>query len=623
MINGEEDLSSRARLRPPTPGMARLITHSPPPSRILSPSNIACSECVADCDDADCIAEIDGRCTDQCVIVPCDNPEHGDIQCPKGDCESTCGVPDACSLSGHPHAACDTFQHRGITCAQNGCSISTCEDPDNCSLVNATECVPPYRSQDITEHTFAPHTHSGDLEAALEAILCSCGVTSSHEDDTASHNFLRGSYGGPSPTLSTLTSPSETNSLPSTFNSPLPLPEYIPALYFTQQPASVVPPGHTCLWNGCGSSFSSLDDLITHVNISHLRAYSSQILEPVADLSSYMRLNPDGLELSCQWGNCHEYSSTPNSSSPSVDALNSLAGHLLHDHLGLQDGPGDHTATIANHITVPDRGLPIPVPDPAQDVEMRAEEQCSDNIHQGMPLARNAKQDEVDKSKDETTAEVKTPTPAVGVTEKCRWRGCERSFANVDDLMNHLTAVHVGSGKNHYECFWSGCERNGQNGFGSKQKVCRHLQMHTGHKPFQCKLCKQYFSEAATLQQHMRRHTQEKPYTCDFPGCGKAFAIAGALTIHRRTHMGLKPFKCTHCERAFSESSNLSKHLRTHTGVRPYVCDEPGCGKTFARPDQFSRHQRVHLKRNIATGPRKSVEVSQASPLQSCPPHSQ
>jgi hypothetical protein len=33
--------------------------------------------------------------------------------------------------------------------------------------------------------------------------------------------------------------------------------------------------------------------------------------------------------------------------------------------------------------------------------------------------------------------------------------------------------------------------------------------MHTGHKPFQCKLCKQYFSEAATLQQHMRRHTHE------------------------------------------------------------------------------------------------------------------
>src|SRR6266705_6732697 len=119
------------------------------------------------------------------------------------------------------------------------------------------ECVPPYRSQDITEHAFTPHTHSGDLEAALEAILCSCGVTSSHEDDTVSHHLLRGHYVGPSPTLSTLTSPSETNSLPSTFNSPLPLPAYAPALYF---PPPVAPSGHTCLWNGCGSSFSCLEE---------------------------------------------------------------------------------------------------------------------------------------------------------------------------------------------------------------------------------------------------------------------------------------------------------------------------------------------------------------------------
>lgn len=36
---------------------------------------------------------------------------------------------------------------------------------------------------------------------------------------------------------------------------------------------------------------------------------------------------------------------------------------------------------------------------------------------------------------------------------------------------------------------------------------------------------------------------------CDFPGCGKAFAITGALTIHKRTHNGDKPFKCKYCDR--------------------------------------------------------------------------
>lgn len=32
----------------------------------------------------------------------------------------------------------------------------------------------------------------------------------------------------------------------------------------------------------------------------------------------------------------------------------------------------------------------------------------------------------------------------------------------------------------------------------------------------------------------MRTHTQEKPHVCDFPGCGKAFPLASALTIHQR-----------------------------------------------------------------------------------------
>jgi len=91
-------------------------------------------------------------------------------------------------------------------------------------------------------------------------------------------------------------------------------------------------------------------------------------------------------------------------------------------------------------------------------------------------------------------------------------------------------------------------------------------QSHTGYRPFQCPECLQNFSEAATLQQHKRRHTQEsrciseirtgtcwlstlEPYKCDFPGCGKCFAITGALTIHKRVHNGHKPFKCIYCNR--------------------------------------------------------------------------
>ena len=139
--------------------MARPSPHSPP-SRIPDVANLACSECVVDCNDAACLAEID-RCTEQCVIVPCDSPEHGDIECPEGNCESPCGIPDNCPLVSsilcdafmtfdtalqavHPHAACETLQHGGIACAQDSCSMaceSTCDDPNRCLLVNTVSFI--------------------------------------------------------------------------------------------------------------------------------------------------------------------------------------------------------------------------------------------------------------------------------------------------------------------------------------------------------------------------------------------------------------------------------------------------------------------------------------------------
>jgi uncharacterized Zn-finger protein len=111
--------------------------------------------------------------------------------------------------------------------------------------------------------------------------------------------------------------------------------------------------------------------------------------------------------------------------------------------------------------------------------------------------------------------------------------------------MAHLSLEHVGKGKETYTCQWNGCERV----FKSRQKVLRHLQSHTGHRPFVCHVCEQGFGEAAPLAAHLRRHAQEsksylvtqagkdadyakEPFKCEHPGCDKEFAISSSLTIH-------------------------------------------------------------------------------------------
>ncbi|KAF9403917.1 zinc-finger protein [Mortierella sp. AD011] len=178
----------------------------------------------------------------------------------------------------------------------------------------------------------------------------------------------------------------------------------------------------------------------------------------------------------------------------------------------------------------------------------------------------------------------------------CLWRDCKLYFTQFETLTSHLSEEHIGMGKSEYICEWTNCDRQGR-GFSQRQKAMRHIQTHTGDKPFQCQVCQKRFSEANIMAQHMRTHTGEKPFKCTEPGCSRQFSISGALTIHRRVHTGEKPFKCKFegCDKWFAESSNLTKHLRVHTGERPFQCPYVGCDKRFSRPDQVTRHKKTHL----------------------------
>lgn len=181
------------------------------------------------------------------------------------------------------------------------------------------------------------------------------------------------------------------------------------------------------------------------------------------------------------------------------------------------------------------------------------------------------------------------------VTDECgNTAPCNLCLKTAKALTKHISEHHIGSRQPHYTCYWQDCDRCTRP-FPQRQKIIRHIVVHTGDRPYKCHSCGYTCSEEAVLKQHQRIHTGEKPFECSI--CSRSFSASTALSVHMRTHTGFKPLVCKHpgCNKRFSESSNLAKHMRTHSETRTFVCDVPACGKSFQRPDQLKRHKRsVH-----------------------------
>ncbi|XP_058053371.1 gastrula zinc finger protein XlCGF8.2DB-like [Anopheles bellator] len=155
---------------------------------------------------------------------------------------------------------------------------------------------------------------------------------------------------------------------------------------------------------------------------------------------------------------------------------------------------------------------------------------------------------------------------------------CGKAFRSISILQNHKKTHD----KEQYQC--PHCPDK----FELQWRLKDHIRIHTGEKPFMCKVCDTSFHAATKLRTHMEIHGKDQ-YQC--PHCPGKFAFKYDLRNHIRTHTGEKPFICNVCSKAFDAARYLNQHMQTHN--KDHQC--PHCSCKFARISQLKNHIRTHI----------------------------
>ena len=138
---------------------------------------------------------------------------------------------------------------------------------------------------------------------------------------------------------------------------------------------------------------------------------------------------------------------------------------------------------------------------------------------------------------------------------------CGGAFASSSYLKSHrkFHCSVLGSVEKHFSC--SICPSR----FTTSSLLKDHESRHSEDRPIKCtrENCDKRFKNKGDLKTHLDRHDGKfsiYQYPCRH--CEKKFQTSWARTTHERLHTGEKPYSCKLCDYKCADVSNMKKHER-------------------------------------------------------------